>query len=108
MNKSFLSNEALSIAVRDFLKNLSYFRGKISSDKYHSLKHLQMYNLTILDVLHEILSEVVFILPTRESIFKLHYRPLSDIDIHLPQTLTTALNKTEYWVIIRDYFCKFC
>ena len=57
MNKLFLSYEAISIAVRDFLKIYHIFRGKISFDKYILQTICQMYNLTILEVhvLHEIL-----------------------------------------------------
>ena len=41
MNKLFLSNEAILIAVRDFLKNIyNIFRSKISFHKYHSLNNL--------------------------------------------------------------------
>ena len=40
MNKLFLSNKAISIAVRDFLIIYHIFRSKISFDKYNSLSHL--------------------------------------------------------------------
>ena len=55
MNKLLLSNETISIAVRDFL-NLSYFLSvKLVSTNIILLTICQMFNKTILDVLHEIL-----------------------------------------------------
>ena len=40
MNKLFLSNKAIPIAVRDFSKIYHMFRSTISFDEYHSLNHL--------------------------------------------------------------------
>ena len=45
MNKLFLSNEAIAIAVRDLFFNLSYSRCKVSFDKYYSLNHLSNVKL---------------------------------------------------------------
>ena len=68
MNKLLLSNEAISIAVRDCFKIYRMFRCKVSFNKYTIYL---INNYTISDVWHEIFHQIIFILPTRELIFKI-------------------------------------
>ena len=55
MNKLFLSNEAISIAVRDFLKFIIFLGVKLVSANIIPLTICQMYNKTISGVLHRTL-----------------------------------------------------
>ena len=41
-----------------------------------------MYNLTILDVLHEILPSFIFILPAREKIFKWYFENILEMIVN--------------------------
>ena len=54
MNKLFLSSEAISIAVRDFLKFIIFSGVKLVSANIILLTICQMYNKTISGVLHKI------------------------------------------------------
>ena len=66
MNKLSFSNEAISIAVRDFFKVYHNFNVSVNKILLFLKLFCQMYNQTISDVLHEILHQIIFILPTRE------------------------------------------
>ena len=70
MNKLFISNEAISIAVRDFLKLITVLGVKLALTNVILYTICQMLNQTISNVLHEILYQIIFILLTREYIFK--------------------------------------
>ena len=66
MNKLLLSNEAISIAVRDFLKLYHILGVKLVLTNIILSTIYQINNLTNSKVLHEILHQISFILPTRE------------------------------------------
>ena len=66
MNKLLLSNEAISIAVRDFFKIYHILGVKLVLTNIILSTIYQINNLTISKVLHEILHQIIFILPTRE------------------------------------------
>ena len=67
MNKLLMSNEAISIAVRDFLKKIIIFLGvKLVLTNIILSTIYQINNYIILDVLHEKLHQIIFVLPTRE------------------------------------------
>ena len=66
MNKLLLSNEAISIAVRDFLKLYHILGVKLVLTNIILSTIYQINNKTISKVLHEILPQIIFILPTRE------------------------------------------
>ena len=59
MNVLFLSDEAISIAVRYFFRLYHVFRCKVSLTNIILKTICQMYNETILDVLHEILHQII-------------------------------------------------
>ena len=65
MNKLLLSNEAISIAVRDFLKFIIFLGVKLVLTNIILSTIYQINKQTISDVLHEILHQIIFILPTR-------------------------------------------
>ena len=66
MNKLLLSNEAISIAVRDFLEPIRVLGVELVLTNIILSTIYQINNGTISDVLHEILHQIIFILPTRE------------------------------------------
>ena len=66
MNKLLLSNEAISIAVRDFLKTIIFLGVELVLTNIILSTIYQINNRTISDVLHEIIHQIIFILPTRE------------------------------------------
>ena len=66
MNKLLLSNEAISVAVRDCFKIYRIFKCKVVLTNIIILTIYQIDNQTIPDVLHEILHKITFILPPRE------------------------------------------
>ena len=65
MNKLLLSNEAISIAVRDFVKFIIFLGVKLVLTNIILSTIDQINKQTISDVLHEILHQIIFILPTR-------------------------------------------
>ena len=66
MNKLLLSNEAISMAVRDFLKAIIFLGVELVLTNIILSTTYQINNGTISDVLHETLHQIIFILPTRE------------------------------------------
>ena len=66
MNKLLLSDEAISIAVRDFLEPIVVLGVELVLTNIILSTIYQINNGTISDVLHEILHQIIFILPTRE------------------------------------------
>ena len=66
MNKLLLSNEAISIAVRDFFKIYHILGVKLVLTNIILSTIYQINNYTISKVLHDILHQIIFILPTRE------------------------------------------
>ena len=66
MNKLLLSNEAISIAVRDFLKLYHILGVTLVLTNIILSNIYQINNQTISKVLHEILHQIFLILPTRE------------------------------------------
>ena len=66
MNKLLLSNEAVSIAVRDFFKLYHNLGLKLVLTNIILSTIYQINNETFSKVLHEILHQIIFILPTRE------------------------------------------
>ena len=66
MNKLLLSNEAISIAVQDVFKLYHILGVKLILTNMILSTICQINTLTISKVLHEILHQIIFILPTRE------------------------------------------
>ena len=66
MNKLLLSNEAISIAIREFFKLYHILGVKLVLTNIILSIIYQIHNQTISKVLHEILHQIIFILPTRE------------------------------------------
>ena len=66
MNELLLSNEAISIAVRDFLEPIVVLGVELVLTNIILSTIYHINNGTISDVLHEILHQIIFILPTRE------------------------------------------
>ena len=66
MNKLRLSNEAISIAVRDFFKLYHILNVKLVLTNIILSTIYKINNKTISKVLHEILHQIIFILPKRE------------------------------------------
>ena len=58
MNELFLSNESISIAVRDFLY-LSFLSVKLVLTNIKLLTICHMYKWTVSDVSHEILHQII-------------------------------------------------
>ena len=65
MNKLLLSNEAISIAVRDFLKFIIFLGVKLVLTNNILSSIYQINKLTISGVLHEIFHQIIFLLPIR-------------------------------------------
>ena len=65
MNKLLLSNEAISIAVRDFLKFIIFLGVKLLLTNIILSGIYQINKQTISDMLHKILHQIIFILATR-------------------------------------------
>ena len=67
MNKLLLSNEAVSIAVRDFFKIYHFFFCvKLILTNIFLSAIYQINNKTISDVLHEILHQIIFYISNKE------------------------------------------
>ena len=66
MNKLLLSNEAISIAVRDFLKFIIFLGVKLVLTNIILSTIYQINNKTITDVLHEILHQIIFYITNKE------------------------------------------
>ena len=66
MNKLLLSNEAISIAARDFLKFIIFLGVKLVLTNIILSTIYQINNKTITDVLHEILHQIIFYITNKE------------------------------------------
>ena len=66
MNKLLLSNEAISIAARDFLKFIIFLGVKLVLTNIILSTIYQINNKTITDVLHEILHQIIFYITNNE------------------------------------------
>ena len=67
MNKLVLSNEAISIAVRDLFLKLSVLSVKLILTNLFFKLFVKFLNRPFMDVLPEILQQIIFILPKKWS-----------------------------------------
>ena len=65
MNKLLLSNEAISIAVRDFFKFIIFLGVKLVLTNNILSSIYQINKQTISDVLHEILHQIIFFITNK-------------------------------------------